>query len=97
MTLTALTPRLLLCVGCVAGLTTVAALQAQTQEKPLTHDRALARTLLANGANTVASGPDAGSEWGAAASSLFRREPQSSGAHAAELRWQLWCSRHERR
>jgi pyruvate/oxaloacetate carboxyltransferase len=40
MTLTALTPRLLLCVGCVAGLTTVAALQAQTQEKPLTHDRA---------------------------------------------------------
>lgn len=39
MTLAARTPRLLLCVGCVAGLTTVVALQAQTQEKPPAHDR----------------------------------------------------------
>ena len=45
MTLAARTPRLLLCVGCVAGLTTVVALQAQTQEKPPTHDRA---AMMAN-------------------------------------------------
>lgn len=39
MTLTAKTPRLLLCIGCVAGLTTIAAVQAQAQEKPPTQDR----------------------------------------------------------
>lgn len=45
MTLTTKTPRLLLCVGCIAGLTTVAAVQAQAQEKPPTHDRA---AMMAN-------------------------------------------------
>jgi len=45
MTLTTKTPRLLLCVGCIAGLTTVAAVHAQTQEKPPTHDRA---AMMAN-------------------------------------------------
>jgi hypothetical protein len=45
MTLIAKTPRLLLCVGCVAGLTTVAALQAQAQETPPMHDRA---AMMAN-------------------------------------------------
>jgi hypothetical protein len=45
MTLTAKMPRLLLCVACVAGLSMVAALPAQAQEKPPTHDRA---AMMAN-------------------------------------------------
>ena len=45
MTHTAKTLRRLLCFGCVAGLTTVATLQAQTRETPPAHDRA---AMMAN-------------------------------------------------